>query len=121
MRITSTHGYDLPVPAGALWADLERIDLYRSWWPWLRELAGSALAAGGRGTCAIRPPLPYLVHICVDLREVVRPQRVVADISGDLSGWARLEIVPAGAGAGGEGCRAELTSSLAPRRGVLRV
>ncbi|MCU1455599.1 MAG: hypothetical protein JWN46_3745 [Acidimicrobiales bacterium] len=115
MRLTSERCYDFPLDAEAFWSVIDRTDSYRDWWPWLRSFDADGLHVGDRWSCVIRPPLPYLVRITVELREVDPARLVVADISGDLAGTARLEIEDLAAG-----CRTRLLSSLAPERGVLR-
>ena len=46
-------------------------------------------------TCVVQPPLPYRLHFRLHLDEVVAPSLVRATISGDLAGWARLDLTPA--------------------------
>ena len=115
MRITSERRYDFPVDRAAFWAVIDRTDRYQAWWPWLQAFDADGLRVGDRWTCVIRPPLPYRVSIEVTLREVERPGLVVAEISGDLGGSARIDIVDVPGG-----CRVHLASSLAPQRPLLR-
>jgi hypothetical protein len=41
----------------------------------------------------VRAPVPYALSFSVSLREVVPPRCVVAAVSGDLEGPARLDVV----------------------------
>ncbi len=43
--------------------------------------------------CVIRAPVPYVLTFDVALLEVVPSRLVVADVSGDLAGPARLDVV----------------------------
>ena len=77
-----------------LWATLERTDRYQEWWPWLRtlEIDGTGLQAGAVARVVIQAPLPYQLHCTVRIDEADAPSRMVAQVSGDLEGPARLEL-----------------------------
>ena len=81
-----------------MWATLEQVERYRSWWPWLRSFDGRALAAGERWACSVQPPLPYRVRFTIELVEVVEADHVTASIGGDVAGTARIDLVPRGTG-----------------------
>ncbi|HEX4903323.1 MAG TPA: SRPBCC family protein [Acidimicrobiales bacterium] len=80
-----------------VWAALERVDDYPSWWPWLRELDARSLEAGERWACRIKPPLPWSMAFEVDLRRV-GDGVVRADIRGDIRGTAGVVVAPSGSG-----------------------
>ena len=104
----------------AVWAVLEQVRAYPSWWPWLRTFDGTLLAPGERWACTVRPPLPYQVSFEVLLRDVEPLRSIGADISGDISGTARIELSPTIAPTGGAGTHLHLVSELAPERPLLR-
>ena len=115
MEITSDRRFDFGVAPEELWSTIALTDLYREWWPWLHGFEGTSLQAGESWSCEIRPPVPYAVRVTIDLVEIERPNLVVAAVSGDIAGSARLTIVAAG-----DGSVARLRSTLAPRRPLLR-
>ncbi|SDD36359.1 SRPBCC family protein [Streptomyces prasinopilosus] len=88
--------WSLPAPAGPVYRALERIEGYPRWWPQVREV--TRLDAGA-GTVRIRSVLPY--SLTTTLRETRRdPSAGVLEVrlSGDLDGWARWTVTPAGPG-----------------------
>jgi len=101
----------IPAPADDVWAALERVDDYPTWWPWLRRFDAEALAAGQRWSCRIRPPLPWSLRFDVELRSVARG-RVEAVVVGDIDGSASVDVR-----ARGEGCTVTLDASLRAQRG----
>jgi hypothetical protein len=116
LRIHSDRTYHFAVTADDAWARLARVEDYRSWWPWLRGFEARVLAPGDVWRCTLRPSLPYAIRCDIALREVDRPRRVTAALSGDLSGDARVELWEA---AGGTDVR--LVSDLAATERTLRI
>ena len=114
MRIARCYRFE--AAPEAVWSAMSDVRQFRQWWPWLRRFRGVGLVTGDHWECEIRPPAPYLLHFVVTLREVCGPTLVVADITGDVEGEARLELV----GHGGS-CELRLTSELVPVRRALRV
>jgi uncharacterized protein YndB with AHSA1/START domain len=112
MEISSNHTYRLPAPRTDVWRALAGVSAYPSWWPWLRQFSASALAEGDEWRCTIRPPLPYAIRCRVVLVEVLAPSLVVARVTGDIAGTARLSLEPAG----GPGTDARIVSQLEARR-----
>lgn len=94
---------------------LRRVDDYRSWWPWLRRFEPAALEPGARWRCRVQPPLPYAVRFDLVLTEVVDGRTVGADVEGDLTGRARLDVT-----ADGSGSVLRLRSTLTPVDPFLR-
>ena len=80
-----------------VWAALERVDEYPSWWPWLRGFDADVLAAGERWSCRNRPPLPWSLAFELDLRRV-GDGVVRADVRGDIQGSAGVVVAPSGGG-----------------------
>lgn len=99
-----------------MWATLNRVTEFSSWWPWLRHFEGAELVSGSVWECVVQPPLPYALRFTVTLDQVVAPRLVHATVAGDVAGSASLVLEEDGAG-----CLAVFNSSLTPYQGVLRV
>jgi uncharacterized protein YndB with AHSA1/START domain len=113
-HVASDRTWQLPAAPDDVWAALADTAAYRRWWPWLRRFEATALAAGDVWGCTVQPPLPYSLSFTVDLRTVTPPAIVVADLSGDLSGPARIELARSGSGS-----TLRLVSDLRSHRGGL--
>jgi uncharacterized protein YndB with AHSA1/START domain len=109
VELTSDRRYRFPVDADALWTALSATSDYQRWWPWLRDFDARGLTAGDSWRCAVRPPLPYILRFTIHLDEVVPTSLVVATITGDIAGRARLDVAPQPPGS-----EIRLTSDLAP-------
>ncbi len=86
----------LPAPPAAVYAALERAEDYPRWWPQVREVDRLDDTSG---RIRIRSALPY--DLVFTAREVRRdPDAGVLEIAmtGDLEGWARWTLTPAGTG-----------------------
>ena len=83
-----------------LWATFERTDRYREWWPWLRtlDIEGDGLVPGAVARVVIQAPLPYQLHCAVHVEEADAPRLLVARVTGDLDGPARLALTPTATG-----------------------
>jgi hypothetical protein len=92
VEIRSDRMYRFALAPAALWRQLLRVEDYPSWWPWVRRFDANALASGDVWRCTIQPPLPYALRCSLQLGAVIAPKLIEADVSGDLSGWARLEF-----------------------------
>jgi uncharacterized protein YndB with AHSA1/START domain len=90
VEITSDRTYRFDLSRPALWQRLTRADDYTSWWPWVRDCQVTELAVGEVWRFAIQPPLPYALRCAIDLRAVVEPELIEAEVTGDLRGWARV-------------------------------
>lgn len=77
---------------------MAQVHRYREWWPWLRRFDAVALAPGEVWTATVQPPLPYRLTFRLHLLEVDAPRCVEVDVSGDIEGTARLEVVPTASG-----------------------
>jgi uncharacterized protein YndB with AHSA1/START domain len=88
--------FDFGVPREELWSTLARTDRYPEWWPWLRDLDGDGLREGAVAHCVVPAPrpLPYTVRFDVVVGRVVPGERVEADVRGDVSGPATLDLEP---------------------------
>jgi hypothetical protein len=96
MEISSHHLYRFPAPRRVVWDVLAGVDAYRTWWPWLRRFDAVTLAEREVWSCTIRPPLPYAIRCRVELATVRAPALVVATLTGDIAGDARLELTEDG-------------------------
>ncbi|WP_367324466.1 SRPBCC family protein [Streptomyces sp. HUAS ZL42] len=86
----------LPAPPGTVYDVLERAEEYPRWWPQIRTVTK---LDDTTGVIRIRSFLPY--DITFTAREVRRdPAAGVLEIamSGDIEGWARWTLTPAGSG-----------------------
>ncbi len=86
----------LPAPPAAVYAALERAEDYPRWWPQVREVDRLDDTSG---RIRIRSALPY--DLVFTAREVRRdPDAGILEIAmtGDLEGWARWTLAPAGVG-----------------------
>lgn len=92
--------FHLPAPPEEVWAAIERVDRFESWWSWLREfrVEGGGLVAGAVLCGVVVPPLPYRMRLRVAIRHCAPPQRIEAVVHGDLEGRARLSLEPDGGG-----------------------
>ena len=108
--------FDFRVAPQERWAACTRTGEFRRWWPWLRDLSGDGLVAGGRSVCVVRAPVPYTLRFTVTVRDFDAGRFVDVVVDGDLSGPARLEV---GAGDDG-GSTARLAWELELRRPALR-
>jgi len=74
------------------WDTISRTDDYRSWWPWLREFEADGFRQGATWKAVIQSPLPYVLRVQLVLEEIVECERLAARVTGDLEGWATLDM-----------------------------
>lgn len=81
-----------------LWEELRRVEMFESWWPWMKavHLEGSALAPGSVISFRVEPPIPYKMDIRVEVTSSQRGRRIEGVVAGDLRGTASLELEPQG-------------------------
>ena len=115
MRFRSDRRHSFEVPPEVLWAALARVEDYRSWWPWLRRFDAPGLERGVTWTATVQPPVPYRLSFDLHLVTVEAPHVVVADVTGDLEGEARIEVAPTAVGS-----ELHFTSALVPTNPLLR-
>lgn len=110
--------FHLDLPPAAVWAAIERFDLFEQWWTWLSELSteGSGLRAGSILHGVVAPPVPYRMRIDISLTQCRRPRAIDAQVSGDLVGpaWIRLRR-------DGPGTSAEVAWSLEMTQRAMRI
>lgn len=101
-----------------LWPELTDLRRFEKWWSWLREaeLEPDEVATGSVLTFSIVSPLPYKLRCRVEFTNVIVAERIDASVSGDLKGWATLEME-----AYEEGSRVWLQWELEPTQTPMRV
>jgi hypothetical protein len=84
------------LPPDELWPEITDVHRFERWWSWLRDasLEPDEVASGSVLTFAIVSPLPYSLHCTVEFVEVIPEQIIKTKVTGDLKGWASLEIEP---------------------------
>jgi len=115
VELRSERTYRIDRPPEHVWAAIGRVDAFQDWWPWLRHFDAEGLIVGDRWRCTIRPPLPYVLRLTIQIEEAAAPSRIEATVSGDISGHASVHLEPDGSGSA-----IRLTSRLAPARQPLR-
>jgi uncharacterized protein YndB with AHSA1/START domain len=98
--ITYHRGYRFDLAPDRLWDQIEEVDQFERWWPWLSDfrIEGDGLSTGSVLFGAVTPPLPYRMRLRVELVDCDRPYAIDATVGGDLVGEARLRLHPAGTG-----------------------
>ncbi len=86
------------MPPDRFWATICRTDEYTTWWPWLRRFDADGMHEGAEWSAVIQSPLPYVLRVRLELEEVVAPSRLVANVTGDIEGWAALDVSPSESG-----------------------
>ena len=84
--------WELEVPPDRFWDAISRTDDYRSWWPWLRQFDADGFREGATWKAVIQSPLPYALRVQLVLDEVVPRERLAATVTGDIEGWAALDL-----------------------------
>lgn len=94
--ITYQRGYTFGLTPDRFWCQLEQVDQFERWWPWLTDftLEGGGLAAGSVLSGVVNPPLPYRMRLRIEVTECERSHSLRASIAGDLTGEAQLRIRP---------------------------
>ena len=92
------HRFEFAVTPETFWSTISRTDSFPGWWSWLREFDSEGLRDGAHTDCTIQAPLPYALHVGIDVERVVPNERVETHVTGDLDGPARLEIAPIASG-----------------------
>jgi hypothetical protein len=110
------------LPPSELWPEITDVHRFERWWSWLRDahLHPDEVATGSVLTFAIVSPLPYRLRCHVEFIEVIPEMQIRAHVTGDLEGWAGLEVEPHGAGSLVR-LQWELEPTQAPMRVLVRV
>ena len=89
-----THVFD--APPDRLWEELQRVEMFGRWWPWMKEvrLEGEALAPGSVISFTVDPPVPYRMDIGVEVIRSEPGRSIAGAVSGDLRGTASLDLEP---------------------------
>jgi carbon monoxide dehydrogenase subunit G len=112
-------GFVFDVTPGELWSSIEHAEQFESWWPWLHEftLEGGELRSGAVMHGVVAPPLPYRMHVDVELANCRRPTAIDAVVQGDLRGNASMRIRHNGS----RGCTVEATWSVEMMQTPMRI
>ena len=109
--------HDIAAPRTTVWAAIEDVGRFPSWWTWLREFEcdGPRLEPGLVMRALVSPPIPYPMRVTVRIDRVARLEAVEASVSGDLEGPASLSLSDAA-----HGCRLRVEWRVEMRRPVMR-
>jgi len=77
-----------------LWAKLTQTERFGEWWPWMRDMepAGEPLEPGSIFRFNVVSPLPWRMHLIVEVVESKHPDEIDALVRGDLEGPATLRF-----------------------------
>lgn len=89
--------WEFDLAPAALWDVVQRTDDFRHWWTWLRHFETTGLHSGALARCVIQAPLPYALHLDIEVERADAPHVIETYVRGDLDGPARLEIAARGA------------------------
>lgn len=83
-------------PPDVLWEELERVDMFERWWPWMKDvrLEGDPLTPGSVISFAVDPPVPYRMDIRVEVTKAQPGRFLEGSVSLDLLGTATLRFEP---------------------------
>ena len=90
--------FGFPVTPDVFWTALQDSGRFESLWGWLTELRveGDGLQVGSVLSGVVTPPLPYRMQLRVVVVGCAPPERLDAEVHGDLEGHARLSLEPEG-------------------------
>jgi uncharacterized protein YndB with AHSA1/START domain len=116
--VSYRHGFGFALSPERLWAQLEDLDQFERWWPWLTDFTvdGPGLAAGSVLSGMVTPPLPYRMSVRIQVVECDRPRLLRAVIGGDLTGPSALHFRP-----DGDGTWVDATWTLEMRQPAMRL
>ncbi len=111
-RYSFSASWEVPAPVDEVAAVVVDLERYPEWWPQVR-----AVVKLGENTALVvcRSVLPYALELVLDAVSR-QPPTVEVAVSGDLDGWVRWTLTPAG----GAGTRMEFTQEV-ETRGALAV
>jgi uncharacterized protein YndB with AHSA1/START domain len=116
--LTYRSAFRFDLPPDQLWHQIEGVDQFESWWPWLTEFRaeGGGLSEGAVLHGTVSPPLPYRMRIRIVFTRCRPAALIDATVSGDLAGPAHLRFHPDGGGS-----RVEVAWDLEMRQPAMRV
>jgi uncharacterized protein YndB with AHSA1/START domain len=114
---TYTDEFAFPLEPGRIWSVLEHHERYEMWWSWMRELQvdGVPLEPGSIISFAVVAPIPFKMHLSVEVVEADPPHRLAVRVGGDLEGTGVLTFKEQA----GE-CRATVTWDVEVRQPAMR-
>ena len=92
--------FDLDHPPAAIWARLIDVASYASGWRWISnlEVHPTPLEPGAQLSFVATAPIPYRVHIELEIQRMVIGRSIHARVRRDLDGTGSIELAPHGAG-----------------------
>ena len=90
--LASDRRYVFDAGIATVWSALERVDAYRTWWPWLDRFDADGMWPGAEWRCAVRSPLRRTLRFTIAIADVVEPRAITAQLRGDLVGTAAVTI-----------------------------
>jgi uncharacterized protein YndB with AHSA1/START domain len=90
--MSSERTFTFAAPVAHVWDAITQLDRFPAWWSWLRDFRvdGSGLEVGTVLQGTIVPPLPYRLHLRVELEESVPREHLLASVHDDLEGMALI-------------------------------
>ncbi|MFD1826714.1 MULTISPECIES: SRPBCC family protein [Mumia] len=80
----------IPAPQGATFDAVADLEHYALWWPQVRHVVG---IDDDTARVAVRSLLPYTLHLTLHRTRVdARAGHLLAEIAGDLDGWASWRL-----------------------------
>lgn len=100
-----------------MWDAVSSIESFEQWAPWLHnlELDGAWLEPGTTVSFDVVSPLPFRLHIAVELTDVEELEHIEADVREDIVGSGALRARDSGTGT-----EVELTWDVNPRSRALQ-
>jgi uncharacterized protein YndB with AHSA1/START domain len=95
-----TDDFEFPLPPERMWGVLEHHERYERWWSWMRELRveGTPLEPGCVIAFAVVAPIPFKMHLQVQVVEANPPAYLSVRVRGDLEGTGSLRFRADGPG-----------------------
>jgi uncharacterized protein YndB with AHSA1/START domain len=92
--------FEFPAAPGQTWDMLEQTHHYENWWPWMRDLRvrGEPLTNGTCFSFTVVAPIPFKMHLEVEISDSREPEHINAVIRGDLAGRASMSFEPSADG-----------------------
>jgi uncharacterized protein YndB with AHSA1/START domain len=98
--VSYSEEFDFSLPPEEMWTAIQSFERFEEWWPWFRAstLDGADVEPGAVIDFEIVSPLPHDMSVSAEIVEADAPNLLVATLSGDLAGDARLEFERTGPG-----------------------
>jgi hypothetical protein len=85
--------YVFPASPEHVWATMNRVEEFPSWWGWLKDYrVDGGLSPGGKLHGFVVPPVHYTFLVTINIHEVDPARHISAHLSGDLDGAASVDL-----------------------------